>query len=588
MTGKFEGGALPILSDKLQEIIKNAQITSVFQPIVSLRDGAVLGYEALSRGPKGSELESPEMLFSVAEETKSLWDLERLCRTKALYAMQLSKANATLFLNVNPNIIEDETFQKGFTKDYLKQFDIDPKKIIFEITERSAVSNIKEFKQIIENYKEQDYKIAIDDAGAGYSGLNLISDVHPHYLKLDIHLIRNIDKDSVKQALVKSMYEFSKITGTYLIAEGIETRSELQTLINIGVHYGQGYYIKRPDSVVGCIDATIVETIVEMNSQKNHIFGYNLSDVYIGNLCVPAVAVNESVLISEAYDMLGKMPESPGFCVTRNGVVQGVVTRDMVNAAVAGVYGYSLYSRQTIAAIMDADFLKVDYKTPVNTVGRLAMSRPDSKVYDFITVVSDDKYRGIVTIKDLLNKTIEIEVSNATQLNPLTSLPGNILIEKALYNVLSSADNYCVVYFDIDNFKAYNDVYGFENGDRVIKNLADIITETVPSANFVGHVGGDDFVAIVRTEEADDICGKILDKFDRSIPEFYNQEDISSGYIIAKSRQGFEEQFPLISLSIGGVSIWERRFNNVFELSAESSRIKKECKMITGSAYMIA
>ena len=588
MTAKFEGGELPILSEKLQEIIKNSQITSVFQPIVSLRDGGVLGYEALSRGPKGSELESPEMLFSVAEETKSLWDLERLCRTKALYAMQISKANATLFLNVNPNIMEDETFQKGFTKDYLKQFDIDPKKIIFEITERSAVANINEFRQIIRNYKEQDYKIAIDDAGAGYSGLNLISDVHPHYLKLDIHLIRNIDKDSVKQALVKSMYEFSKITGTYLIAEGIETRSELQTLINIGVHYGQGYYIKRPDSVVGCIDSNIVDTIVELNSQKNHIFGYNLSDVYIGNLCVPAVAVNESVLISETYEMLNKMPESPGFCVTRDGVVKGVVTRDTVNAAVAGVYGYSLYSRQTISAIMDTEFLKVDYKTPVNTVGRLAMSRPDSKVYNFITVVSEDKYRGIVTIKDLLNKTIEIEVTNATQLNPLTSLPGNILIEKALYSVLSSANHYCVIYFDIDNFKAYNDVYGFENGDRVIKNLADIIIETVPSANFVGHVGGDDFVAIVRAEEADDICARILDKFDRSIISFYNPEDIASGYIIAKSRQGFEEQFPLISLSIGGVSIWERRFNNVFELSAESSRIKKECKMISGSAYMIA
>ncbi len=588
MAAKFEGGELPILSEKLQEIIKNAQITSVFQPIVSLRDGGVLGYEALSRGPKGSELESPEMLFSVAEETKSLWDLERLCRTKALYAMQLSKANATLFLNVNPNIMEDETFQKGFTKEYLRQFDIDPKKIIFEITERSAVANINEFKQIIHNYKEQDYKIAIDDAGAGYSGLNLISDVHPHYLKLDIHLIRNIDKDSVKQALVKSMYEFSKITGTYLIAEGIETRSELQTLINIGVHYGQGYYIKRPDSAVGCINQKIVDTIVEMNSQKNHIFGYNLSDVYIGNLCVPAVAVNESVLISEAYEMLNKMPGSPGFCVTRDGVVKGVVTRDMVNAAVAGVYGYSLYSRQTISAIMDDDFLKVDYKTPVNTVGRLAMSRPDSKVYDFITVVSEDKYRGIVTIKDLLNKTIEIEVTNATQLNPLTSLPGNILIEKALYGVLSSADNYCVIYFDIDNFKAYNDVYGFESGDRVIKNLADIIIETVPATNFVGHVGGDDFVAIVRAAEADDICERILDKFDRSIVSFYSREDIESGYIIAKNRQGFEEQFPLISLSIGGVFIWERRFNNVFELSAESSRVKKECKMIAGSAYMIA
>lgn len=588
MKRSFEGDELTVLSEKLQEIINKSQISSVFQPIVSLRDGSVLGYEALSRGPKGSELENPEMLFTVAEETKNLWDLERLCRTKALGAMQMSKANATLFLNVNPNIMEDEKFQKGFTKEYLKEFDIDPKKIIFEITERSAITNIKEFKEIIQNYKEQDYKIAIDDAGAGYSGLNLISDVQPHYLKLDMNLIRNIDRDSVKQALVKSMFEFSKITGTFLIAEGIETIGELQTLINIGVHYGQGYFIKRPDSAVACIDSKIANTITEMNSKKNHIYGYNLSDVYIGNLCVSAVTVNEKVLISEAFEMLSKMPESPGFCVTQDGVVKGVVTRDKVYTAVAGVYGYSLYSRQTIAAIMDTDFLKVDEKTPVNTVGLLAMSRPDNKVYDFITVVSKGLYRGIVTIKDLLNKTIEIEVTNATQLNPLTSLPGNILIEKALHSVLNSTEKYCVVYFDIDNFKAYNDVYGFENGDRVIKNLADIITQTVPSADFVGHVGGDDFVAIVRLDEADDICERILSLFDRSTAGFYNDVDKNNGYIITRNRQGFEEQFPLISLSIGGVSIWERRFTNIFELSAESSRVKKECKMIVGSAYMIA
>lgn len=577
-----------VLSEELKEIIKNSDICSVFQPIVSLRDGDVLGYEALCRGPKGSVLENPEILFSVAEETKKLWDLERLCRLKALCAMQMSKTNAVLFLNVNPSIMEDEKFQRGFTKEYLKDFEIDPKKIIFEITERSAVSNIKKFREIIQNYKDQDYKIAIDDAGAGYSGLNLISDVHPHYLKLDMNLIRNIDKDNVKQALVKSMYEFSKITGTYLIAEGIETHCELQTLIDIGVHYGQGYYIKRPDSAVGNIDLKVVHAITELNSRRNHMNGYNLSDVYIGNICVSAVTVNESVLVRETYEMLSKMPEAPGFCVTSAGVVKGVVTRQMVNAAVAGVYGYSLYSRQTIASIMDTDFLKVDYKTPVNTVGQLAMSRTDNKVYDFITVVSENKYCGIVTIKDLLNRTIEIEVNNATQLNPLTALPGNVLIEKALYNVLTSTEKCCVVYFDIDNFKAYNDVYGFENGDIVIKNLADIIMHTVPTDDFVGHVGGDDFVAIVRQDEADDICERILSQFDRSIASCYNEEDVMNGYIIAINRQGYKEQFPLISLSIGGVSIWERRFTNIFELSAESSRIKKECKTISGSAYMIA
>jgi diguanylate cyclase (GGDEF)-like protein len=571
----------------LNEIIRNADIRSVFQPIVSLRDGSVLGYEALSRGPKGTELENPERLFAAAEQHKALWDLEWLCRSKALSAMRDSRTGATLFLNVNPSVIEDEKFQQGVTRETLSRYDINPANIIFEITEKSAVSNMTEFKQIIRNYKDQDYKIAIDDAGAGYSGLNLISDVRPHYLKLDMNLIRDIDKDSVKQALVRSMQEFARITGTFLIAEGIETLSEMQTLVHIGVHYGQGYFIQRPDPEIGSISPEVVGAIVEMNAHKNHLYGYNLSDIYIGNLCVHTIAVNENVMIPDAYEMLHKHPDTPGFCVTRDGEVRGVVTRNLLNAVVAGVYGYSLYSRKPIASIMDCDFLSMDYKTPVNVAGKLAMARPDRKVYDFITVLQDGAYHGIVTIKDLLNKTIEIEVTNATQLNPLTMLPGNMQIEKALHSVLYSQSDSCVLYFDIDSFKAYNDVYGFENGDRVIRHLAGIITGSVGEEDFVGHVGGDDFVAVVRRSVAEDVCNAILKQFDDSIRTFYKEQDVDKGYIIAKNRQGFEEQYPLVSLSIAGVAASSRCFANIFELSAEASRIKKECKMITGSSYII-
>jgi diguanylate cyclase (GGDEF)-like protein len=361
----------------------------------------------------------------------------------------------------------------------------------------------------------------------------------------------------------------------------------MQTLVHIGVHYGQGFYIQRPDPVIGPVAPDIVGAIVEMNAHKNHLYGYNLSDIYIGNLCVHTIAVNENVKIPDAYEMLQKHPETPGFCVTRDGEVRGVVTRNLLNAVVAGVYGYSLNSRKPIASIMDCDFLSMDYKTPVNVAGKLAMARCDDKVYDFITVLQDGVYHGIVTIKDLLNKTIEIEVTNATQLNPLTMLPGNMQIEKALHNVLYAQSDSCVLYFDIDSFKAYNDVYGFESGDRVIRHLASTIIETVGEENFVGHVGGDDFVAVVRRADAEAVCSTILKRFDASIQTFYKEKDVDRGYIIAKNRQGFEEQYPLVSLSIAGVAANSHSYSNVFELSAEASRIKKECKMIPGSSYII-
>ena len=568
-------------------ILEQASVTSVFQPIVSLRDGAVLGYEALSRGPKDTPLESPAMLFAVAEAAKELWELERLCRAKALSAMQCAKSDTMLFLNVNPSVMEDVKFQKGFTREYLEEFEIDPGRIIFEITERSAVRDIGEFKDIIHYYKDQQYQIAIDDAGAGYSGLNLISDIQPHYLKLDMQLIHHIDRSTVKQALVKSMQEFAKITGTHLIAEGIETLSELETLIHIGVQYGQGYFIQRPRPGLDPLDREIVETITDINAKKNHLYGYKLAEVFIGNLCISAPSVNEHVMIQDAYAMLLKHPELQGFCVTRDGYVQGVVTRNRVNTAVAGVYGYSLYSRKTISSIMDKAFLTLDYRTPVTVSGKLAMSRPEEHVYDFITVTLEGKYYGIVTIKDLLNKTIEIEVNNATQLNPLTALPGNIPIEKALSAMLLERKERCVLYFDIDNFKAYNDVYGFENGDRVIKHLALCIKANLPDDAFVGHVGGDDFVGIVDADSAEALCRALIADFDLSIRAFYKAEDAQNGYITTRNRQGTLEQFPMISLSIAGVRAEEGRFCDVYALTAEASRIKKECKLLPGSTYLI-
>jgi EAL domain-containing protein (putative c-di-GMP-specific phosphodiesterase class I)/GGDEF domain-containing protein len=571
---------------ELMRILREEAITPVFQPVISLRDGSVLGYEALSRGPAGTEMESPDMLFSVAEAVQEIWELEKLCRAKALAAVKNAPADVLLFLNVNPSVVEDVKFQKGFTKDYLKAFGIAPDRVIFEITERSACQNMEEFKRIIGYYKGQQYKIAIDDAGAGYSGLNLITDLRPHYLKLDMGLVRGIDRDTVRQALVKSLQEFAKVTGTYLVAEGIETREELEALIHFGVQYGQGYYIRRPTPGFSGVPEEAAAVIKDINGKKNHLYGYSLSDVYIGNLSFPEPSINEMVPVQDAHAMLHR-GGAQGFCVTRNGVVVGVATRHAISEAVSGAYGYSLNAKKPISSIMDRDFLALDCQTPVTLAGKLAMARPDSKVYNFITVTRDGQYDGIVTIKDLLNKTLEIEVSNAMQLNPLTSLPGNPLIERALSNMLYERRERCVLYFDIDNFKAYNDVYGFENGDRVIRHLAACIQEALPDGQFLGHVGGDDFVAVVHPPEAEPFCRAVIGRFDGTVRSFYSAADAGNGYILSRDRQGREEQFPIISISIAGVRSEAGRFSDIYQLSAEASRVKKECKHIPGSKHIV-
>lgn len=207
-----------VAGKQFMDILNHRDIKTVFQPIVSLKNGSVLGYEALSRGPIGSVLENPSNLFDIARMYGKVWELEFLCRIKALENAVKTIPNACVFLNVDPATINDEKFRKGFTKEFLQKYGISPQNIIFEITEKNAISDFHGFRKTIDNYKDQGYKIAIDDTGSGYSGLTTIAEIHPHYIKLDMNLIRNIDKNGLKSALIKTFYDFCLITDIKLIA----------------------------------------------------------------------------------------------------------------------------------------------------------------------------------------------------------------------------------------------------------------------------------------------------------------------------------------------------------------------------------
>lgn len=253
------------------DILKNQRIKPVFQPIVSLTDGKIIGYEALSRIVNSKEISCSEELFQIAEIYGKVWELEQLCRGKILekyYSLHVND-NKMLFLNVNPMVIHDKEFRAGFTHDYLKQYGLELNNIVFEVTERNAIDDIKGFKDTIRHYKSQGYKIAVDDAGSCYSGLNLICDIVPHYLKLDILLIRNIHNDAIKYAMVKSLVEFANLAGIQLVAEGIECEEELNTLLKLGVHNGQGFFLGKPHEELRKVEEPAIDIIKRYNKKED-------------------------------------------------------------------------------------------------------------------------------------------------------------------------------------------------------------------------------------------------------------------------------------------------------------------------------
>lgn len=576
---------------ELEDILNNKSISTVYQPIVSLLDGEIIGYEALSRGPVDSPLQNPDQLFNAAQIHNKTWELEQLCRIKAIERGANIEKNKYLFINVDPYIFKDEKFKKGFTKEFLAKHNMSPDSIIFEITEKTCIEDYKSFKQALCNYVEQGYKIAIDDTGSGYSGLKMLSETKPHYIKIDMDLIRNVNADSFKQSLLECFVKLSEATNMKLIAEGIETEEELKTLIKLGVYAGQGFFLSRPAGTFLDIPNSVKDLIIRCNKfRENRSYDYKFDN--IGEIVKHGKSFDPTTQCGDIKEYFDSN-DITGACIVNNDVPVGLIMKHTLDSALATQYGVAIFTKRPVSLVMDNNPLIVDYFAPVDEVSRMAMSRKVENIYDNIIVTTNNKYCGVVSIRSMLNFATKLECNYARQLNPLTELPGNTAIQNNINKIIRTNCTCCILYFDLDNFKIYNDTYGFENGDRIIKYTAQLIkleTQSFFQGNgFIGHIGGDDFVGIIECsiEECKKLCRNIVEKFDAGILNFFNEKDRNNKYIEAIDRDGKKGTFSLTSISIAGVYGEFNNFSNPEEVGLSVAAIKKEAKYIVGSCYFI-
>lgn len=241
-----EGGRDSALHEELSQLLRDASIRSVYQPIVRLGDGRVFGYEALTRCPQDSLFDGPLSLFRFAEEAGQAFSLDRLAREKAIRHCPPLGAMQKIFINVTMGIMNDPHFVSGQTIRWLTERGLHPGQVVFELTERSSIDDFDAAKKILAHYRSQGYEIAIDDAGAGYSSLQSIVELNPDYIKIDRSLVRDADKDDMKKHMLRTFVRFAKKMNIRTVAEGIERPEEMRLLRAMGFDFGQGYWIGRP------------------------------------------------------------------------------------------------------------------------------------------------------------------------------------------------------------------------------------------------------------------------------------------------------------------------------------------------------
>jgi EAL domain-containing protein (putative c-di-GMP-specific phosphodiesterase class I)/GGDEF domain-containing protein len=545
-------------AQKFSGILEHGLITSHFQPIVDLFTAEIFGYELLARGE--GEFTAPAVMFEAAKDLELTWELENACRVAALERIlevieELPGKN--FFINVSPEVFSSSKFQQAFTMGTLKSYGIDSRRVILEITETASVADYARFEDTIRYYVKQGFRIALDDFGSGHSGLITLVATTPHFMKVDKQLVSGLHRSSYKQSLVKAICQFADTVGSAVLAEGIETMDELHTAFRLGARYAQGYLFARP----GPHPAPLSRAAADLLEKLSKEYGRHSSfiDIAISKLITRPPTFFEREITGNNLNEFFKTQStiSHVLIVDADDRPKGLITRQHFYSLLSGQYGYAIFQRKPADQMAKRDMLTVRDDTDLRMLGKLAMSRNESEVHDPVVVIGKDGHLvGTISMKDLINKAFDTEIRYATSTNPLTGLPGNIVINVWLEELLLKPA-YTIAYFDLDRFKEFNDHYGFSVGDELIKMVAEVLSDHIQNSEStcrLGHVGGDDFMMFIEELIEEEFFEAICRDFDERKRSLFSDEDLKKGCFMSENRQGKRVRVVLTTLSVAIVT----------------------------------
>jgi diguanylate cyclase (GGDEF)-like protein len=556
------------------------------QPIINIHNGSCYGMEALLRGVDSAGFQSIADVFDRAYQDGVLHETDLLLREKALekFTAHPEAEGIKLFFNLDNRILVSSNYETGETKRILDRLSLPEDTICFEISERNRLVNVSETLHILDAYRSQGFKIALDDCGTGFSGLQLLYYTKPDLIKIDRFFIDGIANDLNKRLLVSSIVNIAHLTGSLVVAEGVETPQEFFACRDIGCDLVQGFLVQPPETEIQLIKTRYdhIRILTEKDRRSHISDDKDLIKMEIEYL----EPISARMPVLEVFERFrNRKPQSFYPVVNQNSEPIGVVFESSFKD-----YAYSRFGRELLEnQAYGGDLRRFVSRFPIAEIHTSAekileiFSR--NRDIEGILIVEGMKYAGFLSAHSLLRVLNEKNLAIARDQNPLTKLPGNTLIYSFVSKALEdTATQYVVVYFDFDNFKPYNDTYGFRSGDRVIQLFSDLLkSQTQGPDHFAGHIGGDDFFMGIKAhplEEAQAQVKEIIGAFKRNVESFYDPDALHRGYIRARNRKGQEEEYPLLTASAVMVElpVFRSRIYSADDISGLIARHKKGAK----------
>lgn len=544
----------------LQKIVED--ITFAFQPIIDLRSKRIFGFEALLRNYNKMGYKKIYELFDEAYENQNLYAFDLLLREKLLSLfIQLPEfRKLRLFYNIDNRILEMPNFESGNTIKLLKKYNLNNSSFVFEVSERFPFQSYETLSKIILNYKKQGFKIAIDDFGVGYSSLQLIYSSDFDILKLDKFFITNLNYDLRKRLFVEQIVKMTHLLGGIIVAEGIETYEELITCLELDIDLAQGYYISEPFFVDQYKEKLpkIKEVLYSLDFYQSYTRVKN--DTIIENLnieYVPPVEITFNV--EQMIDHLKKNPNYIAFPVINQfGEPIGILNESNIKKNLLNLYSRELWKYKDFFEFFERHLEKaiiLESNTNVNDFLEILSKNENIGVKSLqeVIIIEQGKYKGIIFPDEILKYLFQQKIITAKDQNPLTDLPGNQSISNYLRKISNLLGTTSIIYFDIKDFKPFNDTFGFEEGDKIILYIGNYLKKfTVFNNYFIGHIGGDDFIVIIKNKNLLHTLRFVINvkrSFSFFIKNLFSMSYNQTSYYYAKNRYGLEQKFDMPKLS---------------------------------------
>ena len=567
----------------LRQVLKDSSIYPVFQPIVNLGDSTIHAHEALIRGPGGSALHTPDALLRAAANEGLEFEFEYACVVAALRAWGKMDVPGRLFVNMSATALTHLLTIKG-SGELLRQMSalgVLSRMLVLEITEHERVDDMDALADAVAQIRGAGVSLALDDFGDGRSSLRLWSQLKPEVVKIDKYFTKNISQHGDKLKTIQALLQIADIFGTSLVAEGIENQEDLRVLRDLGISFGQGYFLGHPNpSPLQYLGLDAQRVLAERQIVVFPELSRATPNGQLRNLAlIDAPTVRTDTSNDDLAACFAQWPELHAVAVLDGEQPVALINRAQFMNHYSKLYYREVWGRKPCAVHANFQPRLIERDHSVDELVGILTSEDQRYLADGFIVTDNGRYVGLGTGDQLVRSVTETRIEAARHANPLTFLPGNIPISQHIERLIKKKVHFVACYADLNNFKPFNDYYGYWRGDEMIRLLARLSMEQCdPQRDFLGHVGGDDFMLLFQSPDWRARGERLVQAFNTQALGLFDAQARDAGGIEAEDRHGLPRFFPCTSVSIGAVAIDGGRFSRVEDVANLAALAKHDAK----------